>query len=108
MAGSPLLLRPKQSGNALVSYSRTKFGATLGGTFIGPRPDSDFFALPVPLTHVAGYARLDAGGWYAINRYVTAYANLENLLNQHYEDELGYPALRANFRVGLRFNLGGK
>jgi outer membrane cobalamin receptor len=110
MAGSPLLLRPKQSGNALVSYSRTKFGATLGGTFIGPRPDSDFLYLPaaMELTHVAGYARLDAGGWYAINRYVTAYANLENLLNQHYEDELGYPALRANFRVGLRFNLGGK
>ena len=64
--------------------------------------------LPVPLTQVAGYARLDAGGWYAIKRYVTAYANVENLLNQHYENELGYPALRANFRAGLRFNLGGE
>ena len=107
-AGSPLLLRPKHSGNALVSYTRPKFGATLGGTFIGPRPDSDFFVLPVALTHVAGYARLDAGGWYAIKRYVTAYANVGNLLNQHYEDVLGYPALRANFRAGLRFNLGGE
>ena len=108
MAGSPLLLRPKHSGNALVSYTRQKFGATLGGTFIGPRPDSDFDVLLTPLTHVAGYARFDAGGWYAIKRYVTAYANVENLLNQHYEDALGYPALRANFRAGLRFNLGGK
>jgi outer membrane cobalamin receptor len=107
-AGSPLLLRPKHSGNALVSYTRRKFGTTLGGTFIGPRADSDFFVLPVPLTHVAGYARLDAGGWYKINRYVTAYANVENLLNQHYENELGYPALTANFRAGLRFNLGGE
>jgi len=106
-AGSPLLLRPKQSGNALVSYSRRKFGAILGGTFIGRRADSDFFVLPVPLTAVAGYARLDAGGWYAIKRYVTAYANVENLLNQHYENALGYPALRANFRMGLRFSLGG-
>jgi outer membrane cobalamin receptor len=107
-AGSPLLLRPKHSGNALVSYTRPKFGATLGGTFIGPRPDSDFFVLPVALTHVAGYARLDAGGWYAIKRYVTVYANVGNLLNHHYEDVLGYPALRANFRAGLRFNLGGE
>jgi outer membrane cobalamin receptor len=107
-AGSPLLLRPKHSSNALVSYTRPKFGATLGGTFIGPRPDSDFFVLPVALTHVAGYARLDAGGWYAIKRYVTAYANVGNLLNHHYEDVLGYPALRANFRAGLRFNLGGE
>jgi outer membrane cobalamin receptor len=107
-AGTPLLLRPKHSGNALVSYTRRKFGATLGGTFIGRRADSDFFVLPVPLTAVAGYARLDAGGWYAIKRYVTAYANVENLLNQHYEDVLGYPALRATFRAGLRFNLGGQ
>ena len=106
--GPPLLLRPKHSGNALVSYIRPKFGMTMGGTFIGPRPDSDFFFLPVPLTHVDGYARLDAGGWYKIKRYVTAYANVENLLNQHYENELGYPALTANFRVGLRFNLGGE
>lgn len=109
-AGAPLLLRPKHSGNVLVSYTRRKFGTTLGGTFIGRRPDSDFFfpPLPVPLTHVDGYARLDAGGWYAIKRYVTAYANVENLLNKHYEDVLGYPALRANFRAGLRFNLGGE
>ncbi len=107
-AGSPLLLRPKHSGNALVNYTRRKFGATLAGTFIGPRADSDFFVLPVPLTHVAGYARLDAGGWYKIKRYVTAYANVENLLNQHYENELGYPALSANFRAGLRFSLGGE
>ncbi len=107
-AGSPLLHRPKHSGNTLVSYTRAKFGATLGGTFIGRRADSDFFALPVPLTHVDGYARLDAGGWYTVNRYVTAYANIENLLDKQYEDVLGYPALRANFRAGLRFSLGGE
>ena len=81
---------------------------TLAGTFIEPRPDSDFGYLPVPLTAVAGYARLDAGAWYAIKRYVTAYANVENLLDQHYEDTLGYPVLRANFRAGLRFSVGGE
>jgi outer membrane cobalamin receptor len=107
-AGSPLLHRPKHSGNALVSYTRPKYGITLAGTFIGRRADSDFGVLPVPLTAVAGYARLDAGGWYAIKRYVTAYANVENLLNQHYEDALGYPGLRANFRAGLRFSVGGE
>jgi len=107
-AGTPLLLRPKHSGNALVSYTRQKYGVTLAGTFIGRRADSDFFVLPVPLTAVASYARVDAGAWYAIKRYVTAYANVENLLNQHYEDVLGYPALRANFRAGLRFTVGGE
>jgi outer membrane cobalamin receptor len=81
---------------------------TLAGTVMGRRADSDFFFLPVPLTALAGYARFDAGGWYAIKRYVTAYAKVENLLNQHYEDALGYPGLRANFRAGLRFSVGGE
>jgi iron complex outermembrane receptor protein/vitamin B12 transporter len=47
------------------------------------------------------------GGWYAINRHVTAYANLGNALDKRYEEAAGYPALRVNFRAGLRFRLGG-
>ncbi len=106
-AGSPLLRRPKHAGSLLATYSRRKYGLTLGGTFIGRRPDSDFFVLPVPLTHDAGYARIDAGGWYRINGHVTAYATAQNLLNKNYEDALGYPGLRASFRAGMRFSFGG-
>jgi outer membrane receptor protein involved in Fe transport len=43
-----------------------------------------------------------------MNRHVTGYVNIENLLNKQYNDVLGYPGLRANFRAGLRFNLGGE
>jgi outer membrane cobalamin receptor len=106
-AGAPLRRIPKQSGNLLVSYARRKYGVTLGGTFIGRRTDESFGIIP-PITHAAGYARFDAGGWYAMNRHVTGYVNIENLLNKQYNDVLGYPGLRANFRAGLRFNLGGE
>jgi vitamin B12 transporter len=92
----------------LLTYSGHKWGGNLGGTFVGRRADSDFFVLPTPITSVAGYARFDLGGWYAINRYVTAYANVENLLNKKYQEVAGYPALKANFRAGLRFRLGGE
>jgi vitamin B12 transporter len=106
--GNQLLRRPRHSGSLLVSYAGHRFGGTLGGTFVGRRFDSDFFGLVPPITHTAGYARFDVGAWYALSSHITAYANIENLLNRKYEDVAGYPALKANLRAGLRFRLGGE
>jgi outer membrane cobalamin receptor len=106
--GSPLLRRPKHSGNLLVTYSRTRWGGMLGGSFIGRRADSDFFGLLPPVTYVAGYARVDLGAWFAVSRWATAYINVENALNRKYEESAGYPGLRANFRAGMRFRFGGE
>jgi vitamin B12 transporter len=107
--GAPLLRRPKQAGMLLATYTRQRWGGFLGVTAIGQRPDSDFlFGYIPPIYYAAGYARVDLGGWFAFNRHVTAYANLNNALNNHYNEVLGYPALRANFRAGLRFSFGGE
>ena len=107
--GAPLLRRPRHFGSLLVTYFGGRWGAHLGGSFVGRRPDSDFlFGLVPPVNHTAGYARVDLGGWFALNRYVTAYANIENLLNRRYEEVAGYPALKANFRAGMRFRVGGE
>jgi vitamin B12 transporter len=106
--GNPLLRRPKHSGSLLLSYLGRRWAASLGGSFVGRRPDSDFFVLPTPVDHAAGYARVDVGGWYAINSHVTAYANVENALDRRYNEVVGYPALPINFRVGFRFRIGGE
>ncbi|MGA3211235.1 MAG: TonB-dependent receptor [Terriglobales bacterium] len=106
--GEPLLRRPKHSGNLLATYTRPKYGVTLAGTFLGVRPDSDFDVEPTPITEDRGYARLDLGGWYEIDRYVTAYAVAANIFDKHYEDAAGYPGLDFNFRAGLRFTFGGQ
>ena len=104
--GKPLLRRPKHSGSLLLNYTGSKWGGNLGGSFVGRRPDSDFFGLG--FSHAAGYARVDVGGWYQVHRRITAYVNIENALNKHYEEVVGYPALGANFRAGLRFRIGGE
>jgi len=104
--GQPLLRRPKHSGSVLLTYLGSRWGANLGGSFVGRRPDSDFLGFNID--HAAGYARVDLGGWYAINSRVTAYANVENALNDHYNEVVGYPALTANFRAGVRFRIGGE
>ena len=104
-AGSPLIRRPRHSGSLLLNYLGSHWGANLGGSFVGRRADSDFLGLGI--THAAGYARVDLGGWYALQSHVTAYVNVENALDKQYEEVVGYPALGINFRAGLRFRFGG-
>jgi vitamin B12 transporter len=104
-AGAPLLRRPKHSGSLLLSYLGSRWGANLGTSVVGRRPDSDFFGFGID--HAPGYARVDLGGWYAITSHITGYANVENALHKQYEEVVGYPALGINFRAGLRFRIGG-
>jgi len=113
LGGRPLLRRPKHAGSVTLNYFAQRWGANLSSSLIGRRVDSDFgllssLGLPGSVNHAAGYARVDAGGWYALTNRVSAYLNIENLLNKHYEEVAGYPALHANFRVGMRFKLGGE
>src|SRR5690606_31785106 len=98
--GAPLLRRPRHSGTLLATYTGSRWGASLGGTFVGRRPDSDFLGLLPPVTYAAGYARLDLGLWRTLNRYMTAFVNVENFTNRKYDEAAGYPALKANFRAG--------
>jgi outer membrane receptor protein involved in Fe transport len=102
----PLLRRPKHSATALIGYRGKRWGGNLAGSFVGRRPDSDFFGYG--FDHAAGYVRVDLGGWYAINSRITAYANFENALDKHYQEVVGYPALGTNFRAGMRFRIGGE
>jgi len=107
-SGAPLLRRPKHAGSVTVNYIARRWGGNLSGVGIGRRADSDFFGLTPPINHAAGYVRADASGWYELQRRVTAYLAIENFLNRRYEESVGFPALKANFRAGLRFRFGGE
>ena len=107
-AGNSLLRRPKNAFYITSNFIRSRWGVNVSGQYIGRRTDSDFFLLPTPITSADPYGRVDFGGWYQINRFATAYLNVENLFNKKYEEVLGYPALKANFRAGMRFRIGGE
>ncbi len=106
--GAPLLRRPRHAGTLLVTYTAPRWGGNIGGIFAGRRPDSDFLGLQPPVRYAAGYARVDLGLWRELTRHITAYLNIENALNRKYEEAAGYPALKANFRAGMRFRVGGE
>ncbi|MGH9937082.1 MAG: TonB-dependent receptor domain-containing protein, partial [Blastocatellia bacterium] len=110
--GLPLLRRPRNSGSISLAFIGEKFNASLDGAFIGNRRDNDpvFFSRFDPQgrpIYNGGYTKLDLAGGYRFTSYVSMFARIENLLNQDYEEVLGYPAYRLNFSAGMRFRIGG-
>jgi iron complex outermembrane receptor protein/vitamin B12 transporter len=120
-ADSPLVgARPfriaPHTGYFGLTYTRSKFYTTFTGTLVGRRDDSDYLvdanfgtSLLLPNRNLLGaYQRLDVGGGYQVTRRVNLYANIENLLSQHYFEAFGYPSLPFTFRSGIKLNFGGE
>ena len=104
--GQPLLRRPRQSATEMLSYGGTRWGGNLSASFVGPRADSDFYGFGI--NHAAGYVLVAPGGWYAVNPHISTYVAISNALDRRYNEVVGYPSLRVNFRAGVRFRFGGE
>lgn len=109
--GLALLRRPRHSGSLEVSWVGRKYDVTMDGSFVGKRRDLDpvtgvRFAGGQPIFN-DGYAKLNAAGSYHAGRFITLFARVENLLNQNYQEILGFPAYRLNFSAGMRVRVGG-
>jgi vitamin B12 transporter len=109
--GLTLLRRPRHSGALEVSWVGQKYDVTMDGSFVGKRRDLDpvtgaRFAGGRPIFN-DGYAKLNAAGSYHAGRFITLFARIENLLNQDYQEIIGFPAYRLNFSAGLRVRVGG-
>ena len=110
--GLPLYRRPRHSGSASVAFIGGRFDANLDGVFIGKRRDYDpalfsRFDLNGRPIYNGGYTKLNLAGSYRLSSSVSLFGRIENLLNQDYEEVLGYPAYRLNFSTGMRFRIGG-
>lgn len=109
--GLPLLRRPRHSGSFEISWVNQRFDVTLDGSIVGRR--RDFIPFPfAKFDHTGqpvfneGYGKLSAAGSYRVNRFVSAFARVDNLLNQGYQEVIGFPAYRLNFSGGLRVRVG--
>ncbi len=98
--GEQLLRRPRHSGSIDIMWKpgRWTLGAT--GQFMGPRVDSDFEG--IGLTGNPGYGILNLMAIYRLAGSVSVYCYGNNVTNKSYMEVLGYPALRASFRLGIR------
>ena len=103
--GNRLFLQPVNSGNLILNGSFGRFQGNISAIFVGRRTDSDFLGLG--LTSLPGYGRVDLAASYRISHNVNVIARVQNLLNNHYQDALGYPSLGIGAYGGVRLNFGG-
>jgi vitamin B12 transporter len=114
----PFRIAP-HTGYFAINYTPRRFYASLTGTHVGRRDDSDFLcdntisygcgtSLLLPNRNLDGaYERLELGAGYQVTPRLQVYTNIQNLLSEHYYEAFGYPALPLTFRSGIKFNFGG-
>jgi outer membrane receptor protein involved in Fe transport len=104
--GQELLRRPANSGALVATFTRGKVTADLTGYFRGSVLDVEpAFGATNGLYRNPGYANVGININYALGHGLTAYGNLRNALNRHYEEVLGYPSPRLNFVAGMKWTL---
>jgi iron complex outermembrane receptor protein/vitamin B12 transporter len=99
-----------------LNYTNSKFYSSLTGTLVGRRDDSDFLddsdfgpTMLLPNRNLDGaYQRLDLSGGYRVTSRLTTYANVQNLLSEHYAQAFGFPSLPFTFRSGIKISFGGE
>ena len=117
LVGARPFRRAPNTGYFDVQYTRTKWTVALKGAMASRSDDSTYLdgfdpnfgnSLLLPNRDLDfGYVKLDLGGTYALPHRITAFAQLNNLLNDQHIGPIGYPGLPFTFRTGLKLRLGG-
>lgn len=104
--GNRLFKRPLHSANLIANAHFRRMNWNLGTYYVGRRTDSDFDGLGI--TSDGSYVRVDLANSIDLGHGISTEARVQNLFNRHYSDAVGYPALRLNYMLGMKFRWGGK
>lgn len=111
--GNRLFKRPLHSANLAANANFRRMNWNLAGTYVGRTADSDFLSTimngvctgPCIKTNPS-WVRWDLANTLNLGHGVSTIARVENLFNRHYADSVGYPALRLNYRLGVKYVWG--
>jgi len=96
--GQELSRRPPHSGSVALSLAPRRWSLETGAVLVGERQDTDFFGINRNRGYRNVYGALTLNWWPHVKPFVRA----DNLLNQRYEEVLGYSALSRAARAGVR------
>ena len=108
VAGNRLFLRPLHAANLAATTHFWRMSWSMAGQYVGRRADSDFLGLTPAITSTPAWVRWDLWNSIDMGHRVTLLGRVDNLFNNHYQTAVGYPALRLNWRLGVRYVLGGE
>jgi len=97
--GEELVHRPRNSGALSIAATPKRWSLMVGGRFEGERQDADF---TFGVTRNPGFENIFASGSYHLTSHVTPFVRVDNLLNERYEEVLGYQAWSRSVLGGMR------
>lgn len=106
LPGNRLFLRPLHSANFVANAHFLRMNWNLAGFYVGRRADSDFLGLGY--TSASSYVRWDLANSIDLGHGLSTVAQFANLLDRHYQEAIGYPALGYHYRLGLKYVWGGE
>jgi len=97
--GEQLLRRPGNAATASAAWAARRWSVIAGGRFVGERQDSDFL---FGITRNPAYQNVYLTGSYELTHHVTPFVRIDNLLDDHYQEVLGFSSLSRNAMGGMR------
>ena len=97
--GQELPRRPANAGSGWVSFTPGRWSLLVGGRAVSERQDSDY---TFGITRNPGYGTMFLSASFTVNKHFTPYLRMDNLLNERYEEVLGYTALSRSAIGGVR------
>lgn len=107
MLHQELLRRPKHKASASATWQVTEAAnLSLSWLYVGPWIDGnrDF---TIPRLKAGGYTLVNLAGSYDLTKNVTAFARIDNLLDRHYQEPVGFQRPGFGIFVGLRVSFDG-
>lgn len=102
--GNRLFKRPLHSANLGANAHFRRMNWNVTGYYAGRRADSDFLGLGI--TSDPSYLVWDLANSIDLGHGLSTVETVDNLFNRHYQETVGYPALRLNYRLGLKYRWG--
>jgi vitamin B12 transporter len=103
--GQELIRRPENSGSLDLDWKICpRLDATVHALFVSERLDENFDNpdLPIPsIVRLPGYENVDLRLNCHVSKNFSVFGRVENLLDEHYQEVYGYPALGRGFYGGL-------
>jgi vitamin B12 transporter len=108
--GQPLLRRPKHQGSVGLTYLADRWTVSFIANVVGQALDRDFTQPGSPRVTLPGHTKLDLAASYIVAqnfwsiRNVRLQMKIENLLNEDYEEALGFSSQGIGVRGGVAVN----
>ena len=97
--------RPRHLASASINWlAMNNLNLSLNVQYNGEQKDQDFNSFPATTETLDDFTLVNLAANYQVNKQLSFYTRLENLMDENYEEVLGYQTLERGVYVGVRYN----